>query len=346
MAEYTPAIPPQVNEDMLPFLNEEFVRVAQAYNNLNAGYWDINYNMPSRIKPGLIKYFDGANANPLGSGKEGIYFYGLDGGWHYCGIDGTGTGYVTSVNGQTGDVTLDAADVGAVASITAGSNISVDNTDPQHPVVSSTYIAPVTSVNGETGVVVLDASDVGADAAGTAASTMAAHVAAADPHTQYALESSLATVATTGSYTDLTNKPIARRFSATKDGTTQSAAGVSFTKVVFQTLTTNVNSGFDLANSRLVVPEAGDWLLIWNGGLVATTAGDAMSLRIFKNGSQLANIGLSYTELVGSGFSISGSYIANLAVNDIIEYYIFNSASTSRQVLANAGACVAMGIKL
>lgn len=138
MAEYTPAIPPQVNEDMLPFLNEEFVRVAQAYNNLNAGYWDINYNMPSRIKPGLIKYFDGANANPLGSGKEGIYFYGLDGGWHYCGIDGTGTGYVTSVNGQTGDVTLDAADVGAVASITAGSNISVDNTDPQHPIVSST----------------------------------------------------------------------------------------------------------------------------------------------------------------------------------------------------------------
>lgn len=49
----------------------------------------------------------------------------------------------------------------------------------------------VDSVNGETGAVVLDATDVGADATGTAAAQVASHVAAGDPHTQYALESSL-----------------------------------------------------------------------------------------------------------------------------------------------------------
>lgn len=51
------------------------------------------------------------------------------------------------------------------------------------------------------------AADVGADPAGTASSAISTHVAAADPHPGYALESSLATVATTGAYADLTGKP-------------------------------------------------------------------------------------------------------------------------------------------
>lgn len=53
---------------------------------------------------------------------------------------------VTSVNGQTGDVVLDADDVGALP---------------------DTYTAPVSKVNNKTGAVVLDASDVGALPAGT-----------------------------------------------------------------------------------------------------------------------------------------------------------------------------------
>ena len=48
---------------------------------------------------------------------------------------------------------------------------------------------------------------LGAEAAGTAASAIGTHEAAADPHPGYALESSLATVATTGAYADLTGKP-------------------------------------------------------------------------------------------------------------------------------------------
>lgn len=51
------------------------------------------------------------------------------------------------------------------------------------------------------------AADVGADPAGTAASAVVAHVALSDPHTQYALESSLATVATSGAYGDLSGIP-------------------------------------------------------------------------------------------------------------------------------------------
>ena len=51
------------------------------------------------------------------------------------------SGLVQSVNGQTGNVTLDASDVGALP---------------------DSYTAPVSSVNGQTGAVSLDASDVGA----------------------------------------------------------------------------------------------------------------------------------------------------------------------------------------
>ena len=51
------------------------------------------------------------------------------------------------------------------------------------------------------------AADVGADPAGTASSAISTHEAAADPHPGYALESSLATVATTGAYSDLTGTP-------------------------------------------------------------------------------------------------------------------------------------------
>lgn len=64
-----------------------------------------------------------------------------------------GTGGVTSVNGNTGDVTLAASDVGALP---------------------DTYTAPVDSVNGKTGAVVLDAADVGAEPAAPAAEQQSA----------------------------------------------------------------------------------------------------------------------------------------------------------------------------
>lgn len=72
--------------------------------------------------------------------------------------------------------------------LVAGTNITIDRTNPAAPVINAAGGGgggAVDSVNGQTGVVVLDAADVGADATGTATTAVAAHVAAADPHTQY-----------------------------------------------------------------------------------------------------------------------------------------------------------------
>lgn len=51
---------------------------------------------------------------------------------------------------------------GGVQSVVAGTNVTVDNTDPANPIVSADGSGDVESVNGQTGVVVLDAEDVGA----------------------------------------------------------------------------------------------------------------------------------------------------------------------------------------
>lgn len=51
------------------------------------------------------------------------------------------------------------------------------------------------------------AGDVGADPAGTASSAVSTHEAAADPHPDYALESSLAAIATSGAWSDLSGVP-------------------------------------------------------------------------------------------------------------------------------------------
>lgn len=64
---------------------------------------------------------------------------------------------VTSVNGQTGAVVLDAADVGALPDSYEAPVTSV-NGETGVVVIP----VPVTSVNGQTGAVVLDAADVGA----------------------------------------------------------------------------------------------------------------------------------------------------------------------------------------
>ena len=100
---------------------------------------------------------------------------------------------VASVNDMTGFVTLTAADVGADATgtaaaavaahegeadphpqyqtqtesdaryergLTAGTNITIDRTDPNAPVINATGGGSVDSVNGATGVVVLDTDDI------------------------------------------------------------------------------------------------------------------------------------------------------------------------------------------
>lgn len=70
----------------------------------------------------------------------------------------------TSGGGGGGGITIT-----GVTEIIAGTNITVDSSNPQKPIVSATGGGgAVDSVNGQTGVVVLDAGDVSADPAGSA----------------------------------------------------------------------------------------------------------------------------------------------------------------------------------
>jgi hypothetical protein len=71
---------------------------------------------------------------------------------------------VTVSSGQSINVTIGKGlqgDPGLVQSVVAGTNVTVDNTDPANPVVSATgVLGAVDSVNGQTGAVVLDIDDV------------------------------------------------------------------------------------------------------------------------------------------------------------------------------------------
>jgi hypothetical protein len=98
-----------------------------------------------------------------------------------------GSNLVTSVNGEQGVVVLDSTDVGAdpagsaaqaltdantytdnvitaidtgVMSVVAGTNVTVDDTDPANPIVNASGGGAVDSVNGQTGVVVLELNDL------------------------------------------------------------------------------------------------------------------------------------------------------------------------------------------
>lgn len=61
-----------------------------------------------------------------------------------------------------GGIQVDLSGGGIVQTVVAGTNVTVDNTDPANPVVSAEGggDAPVTSVNGQIGAVVLDADDI------------------------------------------------------------------------------------------------------------------------------------------------------------------------------------------
>jgi len=91
---------------------------------------------------------------------------------------GGGGGAVNSVNGKTGNVVLDAADVGALPDTTVIPSKTSDLTNDSGFVNASgaASAAPVQSVNGNTGAVVLDAADVGALPDDTTAADLGAYV--------------------------------------------------------------------------------------------------------------------------------------------------------------------------
>ena len=116
---------------------------------------------------------------------------------------------VMSVNGQTGDVTLTASDVGALADTTVIPTRTSQLTNDSGYITS----APVSSVNGQTGNVTINVpTRVGqlTNDVGYLASVPSEYVT--DTELQTAISgkantADLASVATSGSYNDLTNKP-------------------------------------------------------------------------------------------------------------------------------------------
>ncbi|UVN13822.1 hypothetical protein FBPa29_0072 [Pseudomonas phage vB_PaeP_FBPa29] len=79
--KYSPSIPPQEEEELLPFLNDEFVRVGQTLNDLADGYWGVSMEPPKKLKPGTVKYFAPGVVGPV----SGIYHYDLDNQWRLAG---------------------------------------------------------------------------------------------------------------------------------------------------------------------------------------------------------------------------------------------------------------------
>jgi hypothetical protein len=69
--EYAPRVPPQTPEELLPYLDDEFLRIAQVLNRTLVGEHTILYTPPTRIVPGLVVYADGVSWNP--GGGEGLY---------------------------------------------------------------------------------------------------------------------------------------------------------------------------------------------------------------------------------------------------------------------------------
>lgn len=103
-------------------------------------------------------------------------------------VSGSGGGAVDSVFGRTGVVVAASGDY-------TKSQVGLSNVDNTSDLGKPISTATQTALNGK-------------ETSGAAATAIAAHVAAADPHIQYALSSELSVVATTGVYADLTGKPV------------------------------------------------------------------------------------------------------------------------------------------
>lgn len=156
---------------------------------------------------------------------------------------------------------------GGVESVVAGTNVSVDNTDPANPIVSATGGGgggAVDSVNGQTGVVVLDQDDIGD---GTT-------------YKQYSQteKTKLAGIETGADVTDATNVAAAGAFMKSVDdtdditqGTNKFATAAEKTKLGFISVTQAVD--LDTMESDIANKQPLDADLTAIAGLDSSTSG-------------------------------------------------------------------------
>lgn len=194
-------IPDDADGVVIPVRHEVSVPAGQLSATLPAGFYNVLVRLAELYyKPKVVEIVEGENLNlpdaigvvppeELVTPVRSVNNQFPDSSGNIT-ISGGGGGAVDSVFGRTGAVVAQSGDY-TKSQVGLG---NVDNTsDANKPISTATQIA-------------LD----GKENAGTAASAVSAHVAAPDPHPQYALDSSLAEVATSGDYNDLINTPSAQ----------------------------------------------------------------------------------------------------------------------------------------
>lgn len=75
---YAPGEPPLDAAEMQRFLREELQKISAAVQALAAGHLDMQTVMPAKPRNGMVRYFDGVNAKPNGTGGKGVWFYDGD----------------------------------------------------------------------------------------------------------------------------------------------------------------------------------------------------------------------------------------------------------------------------
>lgn len=74
-AFYAPADPPSNAADVQLFLREELKKIGYAITALAAGHLDKTHVAPAKPRDGDIRYADGTNWQPNGTGGAGIWYF-------------------------------------------------------------------------------------------------------------------------------------------------------------------------------------------------------------------------------------------------------------------------------
>lgn len=144
------------------------------------------------------------------------------------------------------------------------------------------------------------------EAAGAVAAGIATHVGLADPHAQYALESALATVATTGVYADLSGKPTL--------GTAAATAATDYLPIGGGTLTGALlftDNSFDIGASSATRPRT----LYWGTQLLGPDG--SLTFPAFSFASQ-TNVGFRKSAANEMEYVIGGNRVATYGLASLV----------------------------
>lgn len=204
-----------------------------------------------------------------------------------------------TITSDTDSVTIDVTSAG-------GGDMLASVYDPQNKAADAFARANHTGTQAISTVAGLQIALDGKEDDGTAAVAVSTHVALADPHTQYALESSLATVATSGSYTDLTGKPLKWTETSQNIGSTTGAVSVVIASGAYIKATSTGNTTWTFDTTGLAANQVAAWTIMltnggsftqtftgakWGDGTPPTTLGTGLSRLVFTyDGTDLIGV--------------------------------------------------------